>query len=413
MMKPVRRAEAGNRGEGVRSDLWVEVKPLEGEGLDLQVSSRVEVYYGAALRRQAEDVCRALQLRGASVVIEDSGALPFSIEARLEKAIVEACDSQSRTGSTPALETLGRFEDRAAGPRDRLRRSRLYLPGNDPKLMINAPLHRADGLILDLEDSVAPEKKDEARLLVRNALRWLDFRGAERMVRVNQVPLGLIDLEAIVPQCPELVLLPKCEDPSQVSEADRRIREIQEEMGMEGDIWLMPIVESPLGVERAYVIASASPRVVALTIGLEDYTAELGAPRTVEGRESLHARQTVVNAARAAGVLPIDSVFSDAADEAGLLSSCQEARALGFEGKGCIHPRQVRVVNGAFQPTPAELGQARRIMEAFEVAQREGRSVVSLGRKMIDPPVVKRAQRIVQTARALGLPAGEELEESR
>jgi citrate lyase subunit beta/citryl-CoA lyase len=160
----------------------------------------------------------------------------------------------------------------------------------------------------------------------------------------------------------------------------------------------MPIVETALGIERAFEIASSCPRVVALTIGLEDYTADIGAARTLEGRESLYARQVVVNAARAAGIQPIDSVFSDVGDAEGLVRSVLEAKSLGFEGKGCIHPRQIRSMHEGFSPRPDELDRARRIVMAFHEAERKGLGVVSLGTKMIDPPVVKRARRVVDLA---------------
>jgi citrate lyase subunit beta/citryl-CoA lyase len=158
----------------------------------------------------------------------------------------------------------------------------------------------------------------------------------------------------------------------------------------------MPIVESALGAVRAYEIATACDNIVALTIGLEDYTADIGVPRTREGRESFWARSQVVNAARAAGVQPIDSVFSDVFDVDGLRESVIEAKSLGFDGKGCIHPRQIAIIHEGFAPTEQELAKARRIVEAFEEAERKGLGVVSLGGKMIDPPVVKRAQRVVR-----------------
>lgn len=166
----------------------------------------------------------------------------------------------------------------------------------------------------------------------------------------------------------------------------------------------MPIIESALGAIRAYEIATASPQICGLTIGLEDYTADIGTQRTSAGRESFWARCQVVNAARAAGVQPIDTVFSDVADLEGLRASVLEAKALGFEGKGCIHPRQIRLIHEAFAPSPAELEKAQKIVAAYHEAQARGLGVVALGSKMIDPPVVKRALRLVQLAEALGQP---------
>ncbi len=165
----------------------------------------------------------------------------------------------------------------------------------------------------------------------------------------------------------------------------------------------MPIIESALGVIRAYEIATSSPNICALTIGLEDYTADIGTERTNCGRESFWARSQVVNAARAAGVQPIDSVFSDVSNVEALRLNAGESKALGFDGMGCIHPRQIAVIHQAFAPTQAELAKAKRIVEAFEEAEKKGVGVVSLGSKMIDPPVVKRAQRVVKLAGAIGM----------
>ncbi len=291
--------------------------------------------------------------------------------------------------------------------------------------MLNAGLHRPDGVILDLEDSVHPSAKHAARLLVRNALRCVDFGGAERMVRINQLPMGLDDLDAVIPEAPNLVLIPKVEREEQVMEVADRIRETRAAQRdaedrrakrageirapraePDGEIWLMPILESALGVENAFEIARADPTVVALTIGLEDYTADLGVAKTAEGTESLWARRRLVNAARAAGVQAIDSVYGDVQDETGLRAWALAARAMGFTGMGCVHPRQIRVIHEAFAPGPGELEKAERIVAAFEEAESRGLGVVSLGSKMIDPPVVLRARRLVEHARRMGLTNG-------
>ena len=276
-----------------------------------------------------------------------------------------------------------------------MRRSRLYLPGNEPKFTINAGLHRPDGVILDLEDSVHPDQKDAARLLVRNALRCVDFGGAERMVRINQLPLGLEDLDAIIPEAPEMILIPKVETAEQILEVAERIRTVREAHGVTSRVWLMPILESALGVENAFSIATAGDTVAALTIGLEDYTADLGVVKTAEGAETHWARTRLVNAARAARIQAIDSVYGDVADEEGLLAWGRRARAMGFEGMGCIHPRQIRIIHRAFAPTEVELEKALKIVAAFREAEEKGLGVVSLGTKMIDRPVVLRAQKLV------------------
>ena len=391
-------APAGRRGSDVRSDCWVQIARQEGGGIDVQLASKVEPMYGDSIRKLVAQTLTALGLPHARVEMEDAGALPFVIMARLEAAVrqlrVDVGD-----GALPDWGPNTQY----ATKRDRFRRSRLYLPGNEPKFMLNAGLHRPDGLILDLEDSVAPAVKDEARLLVRNALRSLDFCGAERMVRINQGERGLEDIDAIAAHNLHLVLIPKVEDPEQVRAVDARIQTVLQRAGVTQPVLLMPIVESALGAIKAYEIAKASPNIVALTIGLEDYTADLGTQRTAEGRESFWARSQVVNAAKAAGVQAIDTVFSDVSDMAGLRESVLEAKGLGFEGKGCIHPRQIQVVHEAFAPAAAELEKAEKIVAAFEDAQAKGLAAVSLGSKMIDPPVVKRALKVVELARAVGM----------
>jgi citrate lyase subunit beta/citryl-CoA lyase len=284
-----------------------------------------------------------------------------------------------------------------------MRRSRLYVPGSEPKYFINAALHGSDGVILDLEDSVHINEKDAARLLVRNTLRSVDFAACERMVRINQIPLGLEDLDEIVPEYPDLILIPKVEHPEQVIEVDRRINKIQIDYGISRTVWLMPILESARGIENAFVIAKASEHIVALTIGLEDYTADLGVVKTPNGSESLYARQRILNAARAAGIQAIDSVFGDVGDLEGLRAWAANSRALGFEGMGCVHPAQIAVIHEVFAPTAAELEKARRILVAYEEAQSKGLGVVSLGSKMIDAPVVRRALNLIARARDMGV----------
>jgi citrate lyase subunit beta/citryl-CoA lyase len=397
------RGEAGPAGDDVRSDLCVAVELADSGGLQLDIESKVGAMYGASIRESAETVLGALGVRDARVRIDDKGGLPFTIAARVEAAALRAGAKAKGDARPDPLVTRD-------GPTavDRLRRSRLYLPGDQPKLFVNAGLHRPDGVILDLEDSVHPDEKDTARLVVRNALRCVDFMGAERMVRINQLPLGFEDLKAIVPEGPDLILIPKVETAEQVAEVEERIRGVRAKDGDGHDIWLMPILESALGIENAFAIASAAESVVALTIGLEDYTADLGVRKTQEGGESHYARSRLVNAARAAGLQAIDSVYGDVGNLEGLREWAARSRGLGFEGMGCIHPRQIEPIHQAFAPSSEEIEKALKIVAAFDEAQTRGLGVVRLGTKMIDPPVVLRAQRLVENARRMGvIPEGE------
>lgn len=392
-----RAGEAGHSGPEIRSDLHVRIEVRSSGGIQIQLKSRVEPYYGISIRRQAEEVLEALGFRHALVEINDEGALPFVIAARLEAAARRAGVGE---GTRVLPERVSLPEPSS---RDRLRRSRLYIPGSEPKYFINSALHGADAIILDLEDSIHPSEKDAARLLVRNALRAVDFARCERMVRINQLPLGLADLDEIVPESPDLILIPKVETPDEVVEVAKRSREIQAEYGIVRPMWLMPILESALGIENAFAIAKATESIAALTIGLEDYTADLGVVKTAAGAESLYARQRVVNAAHAAGIQAIDSVFGDVGNLDGLRAWAVNSRAMGFEGMGCVHPMQIPVIHEAFAPTPADIEKAQKIVAAYESAQEKGLGVVSLGSKMIDAPVVQRAIKLIARARSMGL----------
>src|SRR5438309_1078240 len=393
----VRLAEAGHWGKDIRSDLHVSLEPRPSGGLEITLESRVLPYYGTAIQAQTREVLEKLGVEHGQVAIHDEGALPFVISARIETAVKRAgLGSASKVLPEKVL-----LPD--ASPRDRLRRSRLYLPGSEPKYFINAGLHGPDAIILDLEDSVHHAEKDASRILVRNTLRAVDFGSCERMVRINQLPLGLEDLAEVIPEAPDMVLIPKVEHPGQVAQVDRMIEELKVRHSFNRPVWLMPILESALGIENAFAIAAASPNVAALTIGLEDYTADLGVAKTVEGRESLYARGRLVNAARAAGIQASDSVFGDVGDMEGLLRWGETSRALGFDGMGCIHPSQIAVIHSAFAPSQAEIEKSQKIVSAFEEAQQRGLGVVSLGSKMIDPPVVQRALKLVARAKAMGL----------
>jgi citrate lyase subunit beta/citryl-CoA lyase len=388
---------AGRSGKDVRSDLAVHFTPRSSGGIEIELVSRVSTYYGDSIRAQALDVLRQMSVVDAQVKIEDEGALPFVISARVEAAVRRAWGGKGKRVLPE------RTSKQPSSQRDRLRRSRLYLPGAEPKYFINAALHSPDAVILDLEDSVHPNEKDASRILVRNALRCVDFGVCERMVRINQLPLGLADLDEIIPERPDLILVPKTETPEQILEVARKIAEIKRLNAMSGPIWIMPILESALGIENAFAIARADESVVALTIGLEDYTADLGVVKTLDGTESFYARTRLVNAAKAAGIQAIDSVFGDVADMSGLRAWGERSRAMGFEGMGCIHPGQIAVIHDAYAPSAAEIEKAQKLVAAYEDAQQKGLGVVSLGSKMIDPPVVNRALKLVARAMAMNL----------
>jgi|APTNR8051073442_1049403.scaffolds.fasta_scaffold00093_15 citrate lyase subunit beta/citryl-CoA lyase len=388
-------ATAGNNGDKDRSDCHVSLELTKSGGIKIDLQSKVKSLYGESIVALSKEVLKFFGVDHAAIKIEDKGALPFVLAARLEAVIKQVV----KTDKEYLPEILP--ENKYATTRERFRITRLYLPGNTPSLMINAGIHKPDGVILDLEDAVAVNKKSEARFLVRNTLRSLDFLGAERMVRINQIPAGLEDLDYIIPHNVNLVLVPKCESASQLLLVNERMATIQKKVKSSSPVWLMPIIESAMGVMKALEIAQ-SENVVAMAIGLEDYTADLGVNRTPEGLESLFARCQVINACKAAGIQAIDSVFSDVGDMEGLKENVLRSKALGFEGMGCIHPRQIKVIRESFAPSDAEIKKAKSIVNAFMEATEKGLGVVSLGTKMIDAPVVKRAQRTLEQAIGLG-----------
>src|SRR5438093_6427530 len=262
-IKTAQMAEAGHWGKDVRSDLHVSLEPRDSGGLDIALQSRVAAYYGDSILAQVREALGVLGIQNAHVSIHDEGALPFVIAARLEAAAKRAGTVEAGKSARAILEKVALPR---ASVRDRLRRSRLYVPGSEHKYFINAALHGPDAIILDLEDSVHASEKDAARLLVRDALRAVDFLRCERMVRINQLPLGLEDLDEVVPESPDLILIPKVENPAQIVEAGARIAVIKADYGIRRPTWLIPILESALGIENAFAIAQASEKIVALTI---------------------------------------------------------------------------------------------------------------------------------------------------
>ncbi len=390
-------ATAGNKGSKVRSDCFVTLVLKDTGGIQVSVQSKVKALYEKAMVKLCVEVLHFYDIEHADVTLEDSGALPLVQAARLEAAVRQLKDIDK-----PYLLPFLEANDYPA-TKEQYRFSRLYLPGNTPSMMLNAGIHHPHGIILDLEDSVAFDKKEEARIMVRNALRGINFYGAERMVRINQFPKGLEDLAYIIPNKVHTLLVPKCEAAEQVHQLEEHIEQIKKQHDITDEVFLMPIIESAMGVEKAFEIATASPRVVALAIGLEDYTADLGTRRTQDAWESFYARTRIVNACKAAKIQAIDSVYSDVGNMDGLRDTVATSKSLGFEGMGCIHPRQIQVIHECYAPNNEEIDYAKKVVHAFMEAKEKGLGVVSLGTKMIDPPVVKRANRILELALAMDL----------
>ena len=294
-------------------------------------------------------------------------------------------------------------ENKLKTNRNRLRRSRLYVPGNQPNKILKAGTYFPDCIILDLEDSVPPDEKDKARIIVRNALRMADFQGAERMVRINSGEVGFKDLEFIVAQNVHAILVPKVETGHQIVEINNIINQIMEDCNREEPVFIIPIIESARGVLKALEIADSSFNNIGLTIGLEDYTTDIGTQKTLKGKESFFARSMILHAAKAAGIQALDSVHGDFRDENSLRISIRESKKLGFEGKGCIHPNQIIPIHEEFSPSDIEISQAKEIIKGFDLAIANGTGVFELDGKMIDAPVVERAKQTIKLAIACEL----------
>ncbi len=285
-----------------------------------------------------------------------------------------------------------------------MRRSMLFLPGNTPNIIVNGDALGADNVILDLEDAVAPDQKDAARILVRSAIKAIGFKNVELTVRINSLdtPYWHDDLEEIVPLVPNLIMPTKVNGADDVLTLDAAISGIEAKSGLaNGTVKLIPLIETAKGLENAAAIAAACPRVAAIFLGAEDLTADLRCPRTKEGTEIFYARSRMVSAARAAGIDVYDTPFTDVNDDEGIVKDAQFARSMGFTGKACISPRHVRAVNEAFSPTQKEINYAYEVLEAIRQAKEQGRGAISLHGKMIDKPIVTRAEQTIAMAEAI------------
>lgn len=292
-----------------------------------------------------------------------------------------------------------------------LMRTSLYAGGTSPVKMIQAGFYNEDCLVYDLEDSVSAGEKDAARFLVYNAVKYQRPKDKYILIRVNGLYSKELDedLEASVRAQPDAIRLPKVECAQEVVRVDQKITAIEQKAGLpEGGIKLWCNIESYLGVLNAREIAKASPRVVAMALGAEDFTASMSAQRTKPGWEIFYARNTILMACREAGISAQDAVFSDINDQEGLEKDLEMTRTLGFDGKTCVHPRQIDEVNACFTPSPKEIRNARRVLEALEEAARNHTGVCTLDGGMVDKPMELRARSTLAKAEAAGINVGRE-----
>ena len=281
----------------------------------------------------------------------------------------------------------------------------MFVPGNNPAMMADAFIYGPDSIMLDLEDSVTMAEKDAARLLVHNALKTIDYGNTEMVVRVNPLntPYGKKDVEAVVKAGVHVIRMPKTETADEFRELEAEIVKVETELGCVGRTQIMAAIESTLGVINAYDIATASKRMMGIALGAEDYSANLKTQRTPEGMELLLARQTIVVAARAAGIDALDTVYSNLNDMETFRKEVELIKSLGFDGKSIINPRQIEVVNEVFAPKEKEIQKSLTILAAIKEAEKRGSGVIAVNGKMVDRPVVIRAQRTIDLAIASGI----------
>ena len=293
----------------------------------------------------------------------------------------------------------------------RLRRSMLFVPGNNPGMIRDAHIYGSDSIMFDLEDSVSINEKDAARFLVYNALSNLKYGNKELVVRINDLSsgLGIQDLEAIVRAKPDVIRLPKTECAQDVIDCEREIERIEREAGIPvGTTGMMAAIESGRGVLNAMEIALSSKRLIGIALGAEDYVTDLKTVRS-DGTELFFARCMILNAARAAGIDAIDTVYSDVNNEEGFVKEARLIRQLGFDGKSVINPRQIPPLHQVFMPSEKDLTKARAVIEAAEEPERRGSGVISLNGKMIDKPIVTRARYLLDLAEAASVTPVEEV----
>ncbi|MEA5095245.1 HpcH/HpaI aldolase/citrate lyase family protein [Sedimentibacter saalensis] len=285
-----------------------------------------------------------------------------------------------------------------------MRRSMLFMPGNNSGMLLNADALGADSVILDLEDAVSPQEKDSARILVRNALKYLGYKGCEVIIRINSIDTDFWkkDLDEILPMKPDMIMPPKVCSGMDIKVIENYMGEVERKHNIEKKTSLIPLIETALGVENAFEIASSSKRIKAIFLGGEDLTADLRCKRTKQGDEIFYSRGRMVMAARAAGIDVYDTPFTDVEDEEGLRTDAEFAKSLGFTGKACISPRHVQAVNEVFSPTLEEIEYAKEVMDIIQVAKEQGKGAISLRGKMIDAPIVERARQTLEAAKALG-----------
>ncbi|MCQ9210379.1 citrate (pro-3S)-lyase subunit beta [Granulicatella seriolae] len=294
---------------------------------------------------------------------------------------------------------------------ERLRRTMMFVPGANAAMLRDATIYGADSVMFDLEDSVSLKEKDTARLLVHFALKTFDYSNVETVVRINGLDtVGAQDAEAVVIAGANVIRLPKTETAQDIVDVEAVIAAVEEKYGIPlGTTKMMAAIESAEGVLNAREIAKASDRLIGIALGAEDYVTNMKTKRYPDGQELFFARSMILHAARAAGIAAIDTVYSDVNNEEGFKAEVERIKQLGFDGKSVINPRQIPIVNSIYAPTEKEIENAKQVIWAIQEAEAKKSGVIALNGKMIDKPIVERAQRVIALAKAAGLVSEEEL----
>ncbi|HEQ0254968.1 TPA: citrate (pro-3S)-lyase subunit beta [Streptococcus pyogenes] len=294
---------------------------------------------------------------------------------------------------------------------ERLRRTMMFVPGANAAMLRDAPLFGADSVMFDLEDSVSLKEKDTSRALVHFALKTFDYSSVETVVRVNGLDsCGALDIEAVVLAGVNVIRLPKTETAQDIVDVEAVIERVERENGIEvGRTRMMAAIESAEGVLNAREIAKASKRLIGIALGAEDYVTNMKTHRYPDGQELFFARSMILHAARAAGIAAIDTVYSDVNNTEGFQNEVRMIKQLGFDGKSVINPRQIPLVNEIYTPTKKEIDHAKQVIWAIREAESKGSGVISLNGKMVDKPIVERAERVIALATAAGVLSEEDI----
>ncbi|WP_281738357.1 citrate (pro-3S)-lyase subunit beta [Enterococcus dispar] len=294
---------------------------------------------------------------------------------------------------------------------ERLRRTMMFVPGANAAMLRDAPLYGADSIMFDLEDAVSLKEKDSARTLVHFALKTFDYSSVETVVRINSLDtVGVQDIAAMVLAGVNVIRLPKTETAQDIVDVDVEITKVEKVNGIAvGTTKMMAAIESAEGVLNAREIAKASTRLIGIALGAEDYVTNMRTRRYPDGQELFFARSFILHSARAAGIAAIDTVYSDVDNEAGFLKEVEMIKQLGFDGKSVINPRQIPLVNKVYAPTEKEIQNAKEVIWGIKEAEAKGSGVISVNGKMVDKPIVERAERVIALAKGAKLISEEDI----